>query len=154
MSGGEHQYTLSDEEIGEFREAFSLFDKNGDGTISSTELGTVMRSLGQNPTENELQDMINEIDVDGNGTIDFEEFINMMAKKMRETDSEEELREAFRVFDKDGNGHISAAELRHVMTNLGEKLTDDEVDEMIREADLDGDGTVNYEEFVRMMTAK
>jgi len=49
----------------EFREAFSLFDKNGDGTISSTELGTVMRSLGQNPTENELQDMINEIDVDG-----------------------------------------------------------------------------------------
>lgn len=145
---------LSDEEIGEFREAFSLFDKNGDGTISSAELGTVMRSLGQNPTESELQDMINEIDVDGNGTIDFEEFLNMMAKKMRESDSEEELREAFRVFDKDGNGFISAAELRHVMTNLGEKLTDDEVDEMIREADLDGDGTVNYEEFVRMMTAK
>ena len=69
----------------------------------------------------------------------------MMAKKMRETDSEEELREAFRVFDKDGNGFISAAELRHVMTNLGEKLTDDEVDEMIKEADLDGDGMVNYE---------
>jgi len=69
----------------------------------------------------------------------------MMAKKMKDTDGEEELREAFRVFDKDGNGFISAAELRHVMTNLGEKLTDDEVDEMIREADLDGDGMVNYE---------
>lgn len=147
-------YTLSDEEVAEFREAFGLFDKNGDGTISSNELGTIMRSLGQNPTESELQDMINEVDVDGNGTIDFDEFLNMMAKKMKETDSEEELREAFRVFDKDGNGYISAAELRHVMTNLGEKLTDDEVDEMIREADLDGDGTVNYEEFVTMMTAK
>lgn len=147
-------YTLSDEEVAEFREAFGLFDKNGDGTISSSELGTIMRSLGQNPTENELQDMINEVDVDGNGTIDFDEFLNMMAKKMKETDSEEELREAFRVFDKDGNGYISAAELRHVMTNLGEKLTDEEVDEMIREADLDGDGTVNYEEFVTMMTAK
>ena len=60
----------------------------------------------------------------------------------------------FSVFDKDGNGYISSAELRHVMTNLGEKLTDEEVDEMIREADIDGDGQVNYEEFVAMMTSK
>ena len=83
--------------------------------------------------------------VSGNGTIDFPEFLTMMARKMKDTDSEEEIREAFRVFDKDGNGFISAAELRHVMTNLGEKLTDEEVDEMIREADIDGDGQVNYE---------
>lgn len=69
----------------------------------------------------------------------------MMAKKMKEVDSEEELREAFKVFDKDGNGYISGAELRHVMTNLGERLTDEEVDEMIREADVDGDGQVNYD---------
>jgi len=65
-----------------------------------------------------------------------------------------EFKEAFSLFDKDGNGFISAAELRHVMTNLGEKLTDEEVDEMIREADIDGDGQVNYEEFVTMMTSK
>lgn len=57
----------------EFKEAFSLFDKDGDGTITTKELGTVMRSLGQNPTEAELQDMINEVDADGNGTIDFPE---------------------------------------------------------------------------------
>ncbi|KAJ8889708.1 hypothetical protein PR048_009209 [Dryococelus australis] len=136
---------LTEEQIAEFKEAFSLFDKDGDGTITTKELGTVMRSLGQNPTEAELQDMINEVDADGNGTIDFPEFLTMMARKMKDTDSEEEIREAFRVFDKDGNGFISAAELRHVMTNLGEKLTDEEVDEMIREADIDGDGQVNYE---------
>ncbi|VDO06993.1 unnamed protein product, partial [Brugia timori] len=66
----------------EFKEAFSLFDKDGDGTITTKELGTVMRSLGQNPTEAELQDMINEVDADGNGTIDFPEFLTMMARKM------------------------------------------------------------------------
>ena len=133
---------LTEEQIAEFKEAFSLFDKDGDGTITTKELGTVMRSLGQNPTEAELQDMINEVDADGNGTIDFPEFCTLMARKMKDTDSEEELKEAFRVFDKDGNGFISAAELRHIMTNLGEKLTDEEVDEMIREADIDGDGQV------------
>ena len=116
---------LTEEQIAEFKEAFSLFDKDGDGTITTKELGTVMRSLGQNPTEAELQDMINEVDADGNGTIDFPEFLSLMARKMKDTDTEEELIEAFKVFDRDGNGFISAAELRHVMTNLGEKLTDE-----------------------------
>ena len=69
----------------------------------------------------------------------------MMARKMKDTDSEEEIREAFKVFDRDNNGFISAAELRHVMTSIGEKLTDNEVDEMIREADQDGDGRIDCE---------
>ncbi|XP_072013440.1 calmodulin-like [Amphiura filiformis] len=142
------------EQIADFQEAFSLFDKDGDGIITTKELGTVMRSLGQNPTESELQELIDEVDADGNGTIDFAEFLTMMAKQMNELDQEEEIRNAFKVFDKDGNGFISATELRHVMTNLGEKLTDEEVDEMIAEADIDGDGQVNYEEFVSMMISK
>src|SRR5947207_15009007 len=73
------------------------------------------------------------------------EFLTMMARKMKDSDSEEEIREAFKVFDRDNNGYISAAELRHVMTSIGEKLTDDEVDEMIREADQDGDGRIDCE---------
>ncbi|KEF60247.1 calmodulin [Exophiala aquamarina CBS 119918] len=129
-------------------------DKDGDGQITTKELGTVMRSLGQNPSESELQDMINEVDADNNGTIDFPEFLTMMARKMKDTDSEEEIREAFKVFDRDNNGFISAAELRHVMTSIGEKLTDDEVDEMIREADQDGDGRIDYNEFVQLMMQK
>ncbi|XP_045176843.2 calmodulin-like [Mercenaria mercenaria] len=145
---------LTEEQISELKEAFSLFDKDGDGTITTKELGTVMRSLGMNPTGAELQDMINEVDADASGTIDFSEFINLMANKMNDTDTEKEMLDAFRVFDKDGNGQISAAELRLVMTNLGEKLTDEEVNEMIREADTDGDGQINYEEFVAMMTSK
>ena len=92
---------------------------DGDGQITAKELGTVMRSMRQNPTEAELQDMINEVDADGSGTIDFPEFLTMMARKMPDTDSEEEIKEAFKVFDRDGDGYISAAELRHVMAHLG-----------------------------------
>jgi calmodulin len=145
---------LTEDKIGEFREAFEIFDKDKDGYITIKELGEIMKNLGQTPTEAELQDMINEVDIDGNGNIDFKEFLGLMARKMRDTDTEEELIEAFKVFDRDGNGLISAQELKHVMISLGEKITDEEVDEMIKEADIDGDGYINYEEFVRMIINK
>jgi calmodulin len=87
---------LKEEQIAEFKEAFKLFDKDDNGSISTQELGTVMKNLGQNPTEGELQDMINEVDADGNGTIDFPEFLTLMARKMADTDSEAELKEAFK----------------------------------------------------------
>merc|ERR1712232_368505 len=100
-----------------------------------------------------MGDMINEVDADKTGTIDFPDFLSLMSRKMKDTDTEEELVEAFKVFDREGNGFITAAEMKHVMTNLGEKLTDEEVDEMVREA-ADDSGMVNYEEFVRMMMSK
>ncbi|KAH6939958.1 hypothetical protein HPB50_022839 [Hyalomma asiaticum] len=87
--------------------------------------------------------------------IDFAEFLTIMAKEeIRSDEVDEEIREAFKVFDRNGDGFVSAAELRHVMTTMGEKLSHEEVDEMIREADQDGDGRINYEEFVSMVTSK
>ncbi|XP_048574485.1 calmodulin-like protein 5 [Triticum urartu] len=146
---------ISSEQMSEFREAFAFFDKDGDGCITAEELSTVILSLGQTPTPEELRDMVRDVDADGNGTIEFAEFLALMSRKADAdadaSDPEEELREAFRVFDKDHDGHISKAELGHVMISLGEKLTDEEVEEMIQEADLDGDGLVNFDEFVRMM---
>ncbi|XP_018901252.2 uncharacterized protein [Bemisia tabaci] len=143
------EYGLAEDQVAEFKEAFMLFDKDEDGKITIAELGVVMRSLGQRPTETELRDMVNEVDQDGNGTIEFNEFLQMMSKKLKGADCEDELREAFRVFDKNNDGLISNKELRHVMTNLGEKLSDEEVDDMIKEADLDGDGMVNYNGKIR-----
>jgi len=84
-----------DTQFAEFKNAFSMFDEDGDGTITTKELGTVMRSLGQNPTEAELQELTNEADADGDGTIDFPEFLNMMAKMaQKDTDSGEESMDA------------------------------------------------------------
>lgn len=142
---------LPEDQIAEFQEAFCMLDKDGDGCITIEELAAAIKSLDHNPTEEELRNMINEVDLDGNGTIEFLEFLNLMATKMKENEAQEELKEAFKVFDKDQDGYISPSELRHVMMNLGEKLTDEELEQMIREADLDGDGQVNYEEFARMM---
>ena len=98
--------------------------------------------------------MINEVDKDGSGKIEFKEFLDLFTQKMKDPDSEEDLIEAFKIFDKDGNGVISANELRHVMTTLGEKLSQEEADEMIKEADIDGDGHINYQEFVKILMSK
>ncbi|KAG6750638.1 hypothetical protein POTOM_045146 [Populus tomentosa] len=144
---------LTGKQIAEFQEAFCLFDKDGDGRITFEELATVIKSLDHGATEEELRHMIKEADVDGNGTIEFGEFRNLMARKIKENDADDELKEAFKVFDKDQDGYISPNELRHAMISLGEQLTDKELELMIQVADLDGDGRVNYEEFMRMMLA-
>ncbi|KAI4301915.1 hypothetical protein L6164_035151 [Bauhinia variegata] len=144
---------LAEEQIAEFQEAFCLFDKDGDGCITMEELGIAIRALGEIPTQQELEFMIKEVDTDGNGTIEFGEFLNLMVRKMKENEAEEQLREAFKVFDKDQDGYISPNELRHVMRTIEDKFTDEEVEQMMREADLDGDGLLDYQEFVRMMLA-
>ena len=142
---------FSQEKLVELKQAFSIFDKNGDGTISTKELGVVIRSLGFSPTDREIQEIIMEFDKDRSGALEFPEFLGLMAKKIYEQNAKEELFEAFKVFDKDGNGLVSAAELRHVLVNMPEKPEDEEVDEMIRYADLDGDGHIDYKEFVDML---
>ena len=140
----------SDSTEEEIRAAFSLFDKDGDGIITTNGLGTVLRSLGQNPTEAELKDMIKEADTTSSGTLDFQEFRTMMKKK---NITEREIREAFRAYDKDGNGLISPAELKQTMTEMGGECTGEQVDEIIKEADTDGDGQVNFEELHTMMSS-
>lgn len=147
MMNSNHSSSLSEKKVKELKEAFVLFDKDGDGHIDRAELGTVMRSLGHNPSDSELQDMIHEVDTDGNGKIDFEEFLTMMSRRTEPENGEEEMRQAFRVLDADGNGYISPHELHRVMRNLGENLTEDEISEMVKQADLDGDGRINYEDF-------
>ncbi|XP_064626474.1 neo-calmodulin-like [Lineus longissimus] len=145
--GGQQCDTTDKHKLDCYKEAFALFDKDGNGHICSKELGEMMRCIGKNPTEREVKDLIREADADGNGTIDFNEFVAMVEEHWQLLDSEEEIIACFKYFDRNGNGYITASELKTVMTSVGERLTQAEADEMIREADLDMDGQVNYFEF-------
>jgi calmodulin len=148
--------SLTDEKMLELelKEAFEMFDRDKDGLISSKELGNILRSLGHDPTEIELNDMIVDVDSDEDGKIDFNEFIQIMHKRAKDSDIEEELIEAFRIFDKESEGKISSSEFRHIMLTLGERLSEDEIDEMIKEADWKGEGYINYKDFVKIILSK
>ncbi|VVC36122.1 EF-Hand 1, calcium-binding site,EF-hand domain pair,EF-hand domain [Cinara cedri] len=149
-----NEFGLTQDQVAEFKEAFMLFDKDQDGRITEAELGVVMRSLGQRPTETDLRGMVKEVDQDGNGSIEFDEFLLMMARKLKAIDGEEEMHHAFNVFDKNGDGFITFDELKRVMCSIGERLTDEEIEDMIKEADLNGDKKIDYKEFITIISSK
>ncbi|KAI8328982.1 HAD-like domain-containing protein [Chlamydoabsidia padenii] len=134
----------------EWKEAFSLYDKKGNSTVSSTNLGDLLRGLGQNPTQAEVRELIKSV---GEVDIDFGTFLTILTRPdgFKPAGSSQEFIQGFQVFDKDGDGYISAGELRYVLTNLGEKLSDEEVDELLKEVEVGKDGRINYVDFVTLV---
>ena len=145
-------FLASKDQVKALQEAFSFFDKNQDGRITIRELRALMKSLGHNPTEEELQDIINKVDTDDSGTMECDEFLLVMSTRMNHlVDIEHELIEAFKVFDRNGNGLVSGEEVRHVMTYLGEEISNEDIDEIIAQHLLDKNGELNYENVVKEM---
>ncbi|XP_036279833.1 centrin-4 [Pipistrellus kuhlii] len=142
---------LNETQKQEIKEAFDLFDVDGSGTIGVKELKIAMRALGFEPKKEEVKKLIAEIDKERTGTISFEDFFAMMSIKMSEKDEKEELLKAFKLFDDDATGTITLNNIKRVAEELGETLTDDELQEMLDEADHDRDGGINEDEFLRMM---
>jgi len=148
---------LTEQQIAELREAFQLFDKDGDGHVTPKELRIVLQTLGQNPTMELINEMITEVDLDNNGEIEFEEFCVLMCKNMKEADDLDTLKEAFRLLDSDGSGEISKVELKallHSFSKMGEEIGENEIDDLIKEADVDGDGQISYDEFAKVMSTQ
>ncbi|KAM6468928.1 myosin light polypeptide 6 isoform 6-T6 [Liasis olivaceus] len=142
------------EQLEEFKEAFQLFDRTGDGKILYSQCGDVMRALGQNPTNAEVMKVLGNPKSDEMNmkTLSFEQFLPMMQTIAKNKDQGcfEDYVEGLRVFDKEGNGTVMGAEIRHVLVTLGEKMTEEEV-EMLVAGHEDSNGCINYEELVRMV---
>ncbi|XP_054663169.1 myosin light polypeptide 6 isoform X1 [Grus americana] len=138
----------------EFKEAFQLFDRTGDGKILYSQCGDVMRALGQNPTNAEVMKVLGNPKSDEMNlkTLNFEQFLPMMQTIAKNKDQGcfEDYVEGLRVFDKEGNGTVMGAEIRHVLVTLGEKMTEEEVEQLVAGHE-DSNGCINYEELVRMV---
>ena len=122
------------------------------GSIDAAELKALMNSIGQYPTDDEVVDMITRADADGSGSVDFYEFVTLMAHKMASPGGDKGLRNAFALLDHSGDGYLEADELRRLMINLGENVTLDDVNEVIRKVDSNGDGVISEQEFVDVVT--
>ncbi|KAJ0809024.1 putative flagellar calcium-binding protein calflagin [Helianthus annuus] len=134
-SGRHHGFTQQTRQ--ELKEAFDLFDADGNGTIDAKELSNAMRALGFEMTREEISDMIAEVDRDGSGAIDFDEFVYMMTDKICERNSKKELTTAFNILDHDKNGKISIQDIKNIARELGVRFTDAEIQSMVEEADRD-----------------
>lgn len=132
-------------------EAFNLFDRKREGKISVEEIGDVMRTLGVNPSQAELEKKLEEADLKKNGKIDLNEFVELFGDEVAEPDNEEDFIEAFNVFDPDGTGKVNAKELRTMLLSLGEKLSEEETDSILKQVNQDSDGNIDYQEFVKIM---
>jgi len=144
--------SLSTQASTNYKEAFSLFDKRGTGRVSLDSLGDLLRACGQNPTLAEIRDLEKQ----AGGDFDFDSFSKILNRPngFRDPGEPEEYCRGFQVFDKDMTGFIGVGQLRYILTNLGEKMSDEEVDELLKGVNVDtSSGEVNYVELVRTILA-
>ncbi|KAA0706579.1 Myosin regulatory light polypeptide 9 20 kDa myosin light chain [Triplophysa tibetana] len=146
-------------QIQEFKEAFNMIDQNRDGFVDKEDLHDMLASLGKNPSDEYLEGMMSEAP----GPINFTMFLTMFGERLNGTDPEDVIRNAFTCFDEEASvtkirsdisnpaGFIHEDHLRELLTTMGDRFTDDEVDELFREAPIDKKGNFNYVEFTRIL---
>jgi Ca2+-binding EF-hand superfamily protein len=148
---------LDKDQIALLKRAFDAFAQDK-GFIETNMVGTILQMLGHDVSEDRLQEIIAEVDADGSGELEFEEFVTLAAGFLTEDEPEDveamqaELKEAFRLYDKEGNGYITTGVLREILKELDDKITNEDLDLMIEEIDSDGSGTVDFDEFMEVMT--
>ncbi|XP_064483637.1 myosin regulatory light chain sqh [Ornithodoros turicata] len=134
-------------QIQEFKEAFNMIDQNRDGFIDKEDLHDMLASLGKSPHDDYLDGMMNEAP----GPINFTMFLTLFGERLQGTDPEEVIKNAFACFDEENVGIIHEERLRDLLTSMGDRFSDEDVDEMYREAPIDKNGMFDYLEFTRIL---
>ncbi|KAA6429539.1 MAG: calmodulin (ISS), partial [Trebouxia sp. A1-2] len=136
-------------QLEEYKDAFRIFDRSGLGSFTAEDIGWVMRSLGQSPTQQQIDAIIRDMDLDNDGVIDLAEFMIRMMALTTKAAPEEDLKHVFDVLDKSGEGMITADSLRSAIKNIAEwEMTDEDIEVAIKLADKSGDGRIDYDEFI------
>ena len=143
---------LTEEQRGEIKEAFDLFDSEGKNCIDTKELKVAMRALGFDAKKEEIKRILTDVDKNGEGVISFEDFYDIMSQKILDRDPVEEMKKAFYLICEEGHDKITIKSLTKVARELGENISVDELNEMVEEADKDGDGEIGEEDFIRIMS--
>mmetsp|Transcript_10624 Transcript_10624/g.21260 ORF Transcript_10624/g.21260 Transcript_10624/m.21260 type:complete len:174 (-) Transcript_10624:46-567(-) len=150
---------LSEDEIAQIQEVFAVFDKKGDKVMPASDLTTLFQALHCNVSNAEITEYLQVLDSNGEGSVQYNDLLPVLARRMRTMEKTDQLLAAFRVFDKQNRGTISPEELRHILSHFGEAMDSTEIDEYLMEADLKaGDirnnertGLINYVAFVGVM---
>ena len=150
MSKKQNKYkNVPDDLLEEYQEIFDSYDANGNGVIDKKEMEAVLEKLGQPATSKQIQKVFDELG-STNQQITFDEFIEFIKKYhlSKNKNSTDEIIGAFQVFDKNHNGVLSISEFKHILMDLGQRFTEEEVNEIFDESDLNKDGNLDYREFV------
>ena len=132
------------------KEAFDFFDTSHTGKINTKDIENLLTSLGAKTDSTEIKMMVNQIDHEREGTIELNDFVDLVTKKSQymKQDYEDEMRETFKLFDQNHNGVISRDEFKEVMEKMGETQTENDLDEIMENYDQNKDGVIDYQEFV------
>ncbi|GFO45251.1 calmodulin [Plakobranchus ocellatus] len=134
-------------------EAFELFDSDADGYLLVSEVASAIRALGHVMTDTDIKNMLRQIGVEGRGgKVDLNNF-RQMHSTLPAQNYTRQLEEALRTVDKEGGGFVQASELKHLLTNMGDRLSDDDFNVLLEELDVDSSGRIQFKEFVRLLAA-
>ncbi len=157
---GQKYEALTEVQIAEIREIFTLFDKNSDGYVNTAELGTIVRGLNLNPSDAEVNEMVKEVDPSSVGQFDQNSLISLIAKRPKQQETLEEMIEALKQIadapddSSDQKMKLSNMQLKHMLSTMGEKMSEHQIDEILTDSDVVHEETIQIEEFAKYLMSR